>query len=397
MKNLGACLSAACVAALMACDSSESASQTAMSSDTTVVTRIATIGELEGPEEYLFGDITSVAADTDGRIYVADRIGSSVRAYHSTGRHLAWIGREGEGPGEFQWPNDLVFDPAGRLFVRDATRITQLARPAGSELPDSVVRTLRLPGYANLSSRRARAGEVQYYYPAYLFRRGEPERYFYLVFDSTGFVGDTIQVPPIRTLQNARSAFYRISQGSGRMVDGLNRAPFEAGASWDLTADGHVVSTTGLEYRIVETDGRGDTIREFTGPGGRRPVPSAEKSDSAAALQQRIDSLPVPLGDVEGVSEWIREGTLPDSLPATVALHVSADGKIWVGRWPAEGEGSNTVFDIFTRGGRYERTVMVPAPLLNDPPPHLSDDLIVGVVQDPATDVESVLVFNATG
>lgn len=179
------------------------------------------------------------------------------------------------------------------------------------------------------------------------------------------------------------------------MVDGLNRAPFEAGASWDVTRDGHVVSTTGAEYRVVETDRVGDTIRAFTGPGGRRAVPDGERSDSAAALRERIDSLPVPLSDVTGVSERIREGTLPDSLPATTALHVSGEGKLWVGRWPPEGRGGHTVFDVFTREGRYERTVVIPAPLLTEPPPHLSDGLIVGVVEDPATDVQSVLVFEA--
>lgn len=380
---------------LVACEGSEGLADGGASADTTVATLGARIGELEGPAEYLFGDITSVAADADGRIYVADRIDSSIHAYDAAGRHLAQIGREGEGPGEVQWPNDLAFDPSGRLHVRDAVRITTLARSSGSPVPDSVVRTLTLPGYANLDSRRARTDGVLYYYPAYLFRRSGTNLLFYLVFDSTGFTGDTIPVPPMPSLQSESSAFYRTGPSGGRMVDGLNRAPFEAGASWDITRDGHVISTTGAEYRIVETDSVGDTVRAFTGPGGRRPVPDAERADSAAALRERIDSLPVPLADVEGVSELIREGTLPDSIPATTTLHLSGDGKIWVGRWPPEGQGGHSVFDVVTREGRYERTVVVPAPLLTEPPPYLSDSLIVGVVEDPVTDVQSVLVFEA--
>lgn len=395
MNRSGAVLVLLLTCTLVACEGSEGLADGGASADTTVATLAARIGELEGPEQYLFGDVTSVAADADGRIYVADRIDSSIHTYEAAGRHLAQIGREGEGPGEFQWPNDLAFDPSGRLWIRDAVRITTLTRSGKSLFPDSVVRTLRLPGYANLDSRRARTDGVLYYYPGYQFPFSGPDRYFYLVFDTTGFLADTVPVPPMSSLQHARSAVYRTSPSGGRMVDGLNRTPFEAGASWDVTRDGHVISTTGTEYRIVETDSVGDTIRAFTGPDGRRPVPDAEKADSAAALQERIDSLPVPLADVEGVSELIREGTLPDSLPATTTLHLSDDGKIWVGRWPPEGQGGHTVFDLFTREGHYERTVVVPAPLLTEPPPYLSDRLIVGVVEDPATDVQSVLVFEA--
>jgi hypothetical protein len=35
--------------------------------------------------------------------------------------------------------------------------------------------------------------------------------------------------------------------------------------------------------------------------------------------------------------------------------------------------------------------------ILDDPPPYLSDRLIVGVVRDPETEVEMVLVFGLAG
>ena len=350
------------------------------------------IGDVEGPAEYTFGDITSVTADAAGRIYVADRIGSSIRVFDTEGRFLTWLGREGEGPGEYQWPNDLTFDPLGRLWIRDANRITVLAPGHDSEVPDSVVTTYRLPGYGNLDSRRARADGQVYYSPAYLFTRGEPERYFYLPFDTAGFRGDTIPVPAMPTLGGTRSAYYMLTAGSGRMVDGLNRAPFEPSGSWDVTADGHVLSTTGLEYRVVETDRRGDTARVWSGRDGRRLVPPAERADSMAALQQRLDSLPVPIARVQGVSDWIRRGALPDSLPATTALHATGDGKIWVGRWPQAGAGERTVFDVFSHVGEFERTVVIPASLLTAPPPYLSDRIILGIIKDRVTDVQSVLV-----
>lgn len=53
--------------------------------DTIVAQPLALIGELlDGPPEYLFGDVTSVAADSRGTVYVADGIGSTVRAYDTS-------------------------------------------------------------------------------------------------------------------------------------------------------------------------------------------------------------------------------------------------------------------------------------------------------------------------
>ena len=39
----------------------------------------ATIGQVEGPSEYTFGDVNAVTLDRRSRVYVADRIGSAVR------------------------------------------------------------------------------------------------------------------------------------------------------------------------------------------------------------------------------------------------------------------------------------------------------------------------------
>ena len=93
--------------ALLACgDSREGAAPP--SSDASAVAELATtIGVLDGPEEYLFGDVSAVAADTAGRIYVADLISSTVRVYDASGAFLAQIGRQGAGPGEFTKPSSV--------------------------------------------------------------------------------------------------------------------------------------------------------------------------------------------------------------------------------------------------------------------------------------------------
>ncbi len=157
------------------------------SSDTVTAIVAATIGStgVEGTDEYIFADVRSVAADEAGLIYVADRIPPSVRVYGPEGDFIAWVGREGEGPGEFPWLSDILADE-GKLYVR-GQRITVFTASGTSEYPDSVETTWRFPGYANTSSERAR------------FRRWSPEGMgssrYYDVIDYDGSYAGTVVVP----------------------------------------------------------------------------------------------------------------------------------------------------------------------------------------------------------
>ena len=71
----------------------------------------------EGPE--VFGRVSGVAEDGEGRIYVADALNHEVRVFDSDGAHLFSIGGRGEGPGELESPCCPSFDDQGRLWVRD--------------------------------------------------------------------------------------------------------------------------------------------------------------------------------------------------------------------------------------------------------------------------------------
>ena len=365
------------------------------SSDTIVAVVAARIGNTgldNDNDEYIFGHVTSVAADQHGKIYVADRLSPSVRVFRPDGGFMAWIGREGEGPGEFTRPVDILPAADGRLFVR-GSRITAFAASDSSEYPELVVDTWRIPPYPNTDSWRARLVEGVYYYPGHQHRM-DASRYFYLKFGPEGFTGDTAQVPDVGNLSRLFTAYYRVGGGISQMVDGLNFAPFAARADWDMTGYGTIIAADGETYELREFDQDGQLLRTIAVPEmERRPVPRAERADSMRAIEARIDSLPFPLDDVILVAPEIRRGELPDSLPALISIHVGASDRIWVERWPPEGMGSSRYYDVLEYDGRYAGTVVVPAPLLADPPPFFGEDIIVGVVMDPVTDVHSVVAF----
>jgi hypothetical protein len=215
-------------------------------------------------------------------------------------------------------------------------------------------------------------------------------RYLYEVLDTTGPTGDTIPVPSLPNPEILGRANYPI-EGGGTPVEGVNLAPFEPRPTWDLTPDGRVLMTMGADYEVFEVVAPGDTLRILDLETDPTPIPSEERRDSADAFQERLDSIPVRLDEMRGMSTLAMGGELPDYLPEIVRLHVAASGDVWVQRWPGSGR---STFDVFTETGAPLYTVRLPSVLQIGTPPFLSDRLIAGVVRDPATGVERIAVFS---
>lgn len=368
-----------------------------MPSDTVTASLVAMIGSVDGSPEDLFGDVTSIAVGPNGVVCIADRIGSTVRAWDPAGRFLGTIGSEGPGPGEFRFPNDLAFDAAGRLYVRDYTRISVFEQGPDHDIPDVLVWTVPRSGVPSLWSARGRVVDQIYYDARYVFRNGERTAFYYEGYDSTGATGDTLRVPSVPNSQHLARASYPISDRVAPNLDGVSRAPFEPAASWDLTSRASILASTGDDDEVVEFAASGDTVRVLRAAYERRRVPAGELRDSTRAFRARIDSIPVPLDRVRGMSDAARSGNVPTFVPSVIALHIDEEGDIWLRRWPPSDGKNRTVFDVFDDSGHARRTVAIPGDLMLDPPPFVSSGLVAGVVADPATAVERIAVYRIPG
>lgn len=383
----------ACLALVFAACSGASAPGTpaGLPADTVMAEPLALIGELDGPLDHVFGRVSSVALGPADLVYVADALGSSVRAFDLEGRLVGYVGTEGDGPGEFQTPDDVTFDSSGLLWVRQRGRVTILGPSDGGTLRDSVVRTLQ-PARPDEETLRARVGPGGVYYsPSYFYYMFVRHRFLYEVLDSLGPTGDTLAVPALPHPEFLGRTNYMAPSGDyGIPVSGVNLAPFEPRPWWDVTPEGRVVLTLGDEYRVLSFDAQGDSVVVLDLGVPPAPVPAGEAADSARAFGIRLDSIPVPLSEVNGMSDVAQSGQLPRVLPQITGLYVAPDGDLWVRRWPMEGQ---SVFDVFDLSGRPLRTVRVPALLRPVPPPFVSEDRVLGVVRDPVTEVERVAVF----
>ena len=82
----------------------------------------ASIGVVDGADEYMLGNVASICAH-NGRILVVDRQVPVVRMYNYEGDFLRNIGRQGGGPGEYDGPTSIRVSPVdGTIFLRDGSR-----------------------------------------------------------------------------------------------------------------------------------------------------------------------------------------------------------------------------------------------------------------------------------
>jgi hypothetical protein len=92
----------------------------------TPVLELAEELSLGGPDaqgDYAFGEVRNFVVDDAGRIYVLDRKNVHVKVFDPSGAYLRTIGRQGQGPGEFDSPRTLSINRAtGEFAVLQTSR-----------------------------------------------------------------------------------------------------------------------------------------------------------------------------------------------------------------------------------------------------------------------------------
>jgi len=78
------------------------------------------LGEVEGDENYMFGNGIAFNTDDEGKFYVSDYDNHRILKYDTEGKYLLTIGREGQGPGEFQSLSAARFDKDNNFYITDA-------------------------------------------------------------------------------------------------------------------------------------------------------------------------------------------------------------------------------------------------------------------------------------
>jgi len=79
------------------------------------------IGKNPG-DTLIFGNLTHIVIDKKGHIYVLDKENLKIYKFNKKGTFLKSFGNNGDGPGEFLYPNDMGITPSNILVIVDRQR-----------------------------------------------------------------------------------------------------------------------------------------------------------------------------------------------------------------------------------------------------------------------------------
>ncbi len=310
------------------------------------------IGELDGPDEYLFGRIAALAVGPDGSIFVADHQQKSVRQYDMAGNYVRAVGRYGEGPGEYRQILGMRCLPDGTLAVLDTPHRIILYSPDGEYLRDfrvpSQLYTWRMLEYdvdGNLYIRATASDD---------FRGGDDLEMVLVKVSQTGEVLGRIRLP--RENKSGASFVLMTSEGP----------------TWyPVVSTRHAWSPLGY---VVS--GRNDTYT----------ITLLHSDSTTTSLGRDVPPEPLPGPERDMWRAWANFFTRshgdgysppPDVKPWFKDIYAGKDGTVWVHRhvraewhdFPPRPEGDErpllswrepVTFDVFEARGAFLGTVVMP-------------------------------------
>jgi hypothetical protein len=290
---------------------------TAAQPDTVRVQPAGIVGVAEGPDEYQFGRITSIAADRAGVLYVADQVRSRIQVFDPSGRHVRTIGREGPGPGEFRFLRQIAVGGANLIVVSDEGKRQFSVLTKEGEL----VRTAPLTGGGHYFDGihvddvgwiyDGRQGWGAYRENSYVVAIRASER---------GPAPDSVVIPIPRSETEAIG----ISGVTG--YTGRVEQPLSIRTLWTVLPDGTVAATNGARCTIElrNASGAHRTARCET---PRHRATARERRDALRAAREEVrhnaELAGVPAGPFE------RQLVAPARHPRFLALTSDPDGQLW--------------------------------------------------------------------
>ncbi len=408
-RVFAAALAAACpmVAALLA------APAVAQDQPLTVdMTDVYRVGGASAREEWaFFGPALQASFDGAGNLIVLDGFNHRVVVIGPDGQLVRVVGREGQGPGEFQsvmafavWRDgrfavpDMghsaiqVFSPDGGLerFVR----MSDEGWPASSTLFHSEIRADPLGdriiargvagvlvAMANRANRRM--GHEDDTPP------GADDR----ALETLDLSGDEIAQEPILQGWRAPRSDTELSAAEqedwAKVVASMEDRYFEPAFVWDVLPDGTVAWSDSSAYAIKLASPDGSVIDVLRRPLAPQAVSQRIRRETIAYHIERLDEssrnppstgLPFLTPDVEGRRRRIQERGFYHEIPVVLGLKATWDGGLWIQRHGEDPWLDKGPIDIFNADREYLGTL--PA---GDPPMPAAfgpDGLVVHLERD---------------
>lgn len=298
-------------------------------------------------EDVLLGMVTGGVLGPDGNVYLVDRQMAQVLVIAPDGSLVRTLGRQGEGPGEFNNPHGLFFLPDGRLAVIQGfpSRVTTL-KPDGTPAGEIRVGGEAAEGGFNFMRELRPAGGKL------VGVRGRG------TFNQE--TGKSTQVTTMSVMDLAGKDVVKLFERTRE--NDLQRRVFDEAAefselnTWNVSPDGIVYSVPERDAWVINARGLDGTVRATF----RRPFTPRKRS--AEEKTELTDGMVVIVND----RRQAIESKALDTAPAIERISVATDGRLFVTNCLQSREqlpaGVAARYDVVTPDGRFieELSLRVP-------------------------------------
>lgn len=276
----------------------------------------------EEDEAYFFPENAWINVDERGRFYVCDIGNRRVQVYDEKGTYVRSLGRQGQGPGEYSFPSDILIGRTGEVYIDSGFSFVVFS-------PDGVFKRNILPKKRLTRKTLGPGGTIV----------GGPQPDYR---EEGGPKHKLIQLSPDGEMLRTLAEFRAYGASPGMMLFHLYSGliPF-CSRSGDSLYYGY-----SLDYRIHVVDGDGRELFAFS---------KAEKS-------QGITGEEADLTREKGIWAWFGQGDrktapldLPDHRPFFSRFFSDDLGRLYVVRFRpiTEKAVTSSEVDVFSKDGYY--------------------------------------------
>jgi len=270
--------------------------------------------------EDMFSDITDFIVTKNGAIFILDRKEFCIKAFYPQGRFMFSFGKQGQGPGEFGQPVDLLLSPDDKIIINDTfTGSLVFFDREGRFLRVQSTIEARLPAGIQMDARGNIVGRV-----------AEPNGKGKLFIRVRAFDPD---LRPKITLHSVE--YPNIWSGKGRFN------PFAVRLLFQMNDQGEIYIGSSSNYIIQVFDRDGNQLRAIQREYDPVPISKAEKDEMAGSIPDAPDT------KVKEMLEY------PDSYPPYGHFILADDGRILVQTYERGKTRKEFMWDVFNEQGRY--------------------------------------------
>ena len=315
--------------------------------------------------------ISSVRELPGGKVIVVDTRDKVVQLVDMASGNATKIGREGSGPGEYQFPRNLLAMPNNETFLVDPMQNRFLRIDAAGKVLETVSYPSGMgPGMQVVGTDQ----QGRIYWEGSSFGGGGQLTFSQ---NASGEVEQNDSVPVIRwdrrantfdTLAKVKGPQMKVNIGGGQNSRSvmIRQQPFSPRDAWGVAPDGRVAMVRSGEYRVDNVRAAGGVTRGAAV--GMRPLPvtARDKEDFLKAQRNAPRMMrtvggggvtpPQPPEATADDYEWPVNKPFFDA--ATVRM--SPTGELWALRSRPAGD-EIPVYDVFGADGRLVRRVSFPA------------------------------------